>query len=198
MRLFNLVVTADAAITYNFDNANTQEGQFGDPVTVDYQNIELDLGTFFTEFVDPTVERIQDVLEPLKPVVDFLTDPVPVISDLSGDDVTVLDLASLVAAGNAELTRAIDKAKTVVTLHRQRSGTPEPRRAKCRDMDLGTFSAEVRWTSIPDEESHVQKTEEEEAEELLEDLKKGEGGGILHRFRCHHPVSLPAGPGHRL
>ncbi len=163
--LFNLVVTADAAITYTFSQANTQpkvqagqepEGQFGDPVIVEFENVTLNLGKFFTEFVDPTIRKIQETLEPLKPVVDFLTDTVPVISDLSGDDVTVLDLAATVASstGQGGLAEGIEKAKTVVTFIDGFLDLPVPFTpdigAEYQETNIGKFKVEVEPPEWPE------------------------------------------------
>ena len=46
-----------------------------------------------------TREKIQEVLEPIQPVIDILTFPLPVISELSGGNVTLLDLARMLGGG---------------------------------------------------------------------------------------------------
>ena len=56
--------------------------------------MSLDLGSFISDFIDPVLGTVREVTEPLQPIIDFLTTPLPVISDL-GPDMTVLDMAEL-------------------------------------------------------------------------------------------------------
>ena len=41
----------------------------------------------------PIVRRVKAVTEPIQPLIDVLTAPIPVISDLAGDPITLIDLA---------------------------------------------------------------------------------------------------------
>ena len=59
---------------------------------VEFQNVSLDLGTFISNVVSPLLSKIQGVTEPIQPIIDIITTPIPVLSDL-GPDVTLLDLA---------------------------------------------------------------------------------------------------------
>ncbi len=126
--LFNLAVSTDTTITYNFNNAPTdifddvsgvQFRIFGDDTEVVYENIQLDLGTLFRDFINPVIAGVQTVLEPFQPVVDFLTDPVPVISDLStrngGDEITMFTFLKLGAPNQSTLNK-IERAESVVSL----------------------------------------------------------------------------------
>jgi Ca2+-binding RTX toxin-like protein len=109
-RVFNLGVEADVAVSQVFSSANTQDAEFGNKIDLIYEGVRLDLGTFVTEFFDPTVKVLQTALQPLKPIVDFLTFPIPVISDI-GEAVgygviTPLDLGILTTPINPKLTPA--------------------------------------------------------------------------------------------
>ncbi len=57
-------------------------------------DLRLNFGEFVNEFLGPVVRDIQKVLEPVKPLIDFLRAPIPILSDFSGDPVTILSLAS--------------------------------------------------------------------------------------------------------
>ncbi len=57
-------------------------------------DLRLNFGEFVNEFLGPVVRDIQKVLEPVKPLIDFLRTPIPILSDFSGDPVTILTLAS--------------------------------------------------------------------------------------------------------
>lgn len=67
--------------------------------TISFENVQLSLGDFFNDFASPVLGRIQEVLEPIQPIIEILTTPLPVISELSGGDVTMLDLARMLGGG---------------------------------------------------------------------------------------------------
>ena len=69
-------------------------------------DIFIDAGSFFTQFLNPIVEVVQDVTDPIMPVIDALTTPIPGLSDLMGKDYSVVTLASDMSAlfgGNAKV-----------------------------------------------------------------------------------------------
>lgn len=82
--IINLGVFADGRITYDTDLGfgagvvDTTSNQ----IDVAMENVSLDLGKLYSEFVDPLIGELQENLKPVKPIVDFLTQPLPVISDL--------------------------------------------------------------------------------------------------------------------
>jgi Ca2+-binding RTX toxin-like protein len=65
---------------------------------VEFQNVSLDLGSYISDFLGPTLKQIQDVTKPLQPMIDFITTPFPVLSDM-GVELTFLDLAEYYSKG---------------------------------------------------------------------------------------------------
>ena len=63
-----------------------------------FSDFELDMGSFISGVLGPIVSKIQKVVEPLKPLVDFLTTPFPVLKDLD-IIITPLDLAKEYSKG---------------------------------------------------------------------------------------------------
>ena len=63
-----------------------------------FSDVYLDAGTFFTRFLNPIAKVIQDVTDPIMPVIDALTTPIPGLSDLMGRNYSVVDLASDMSA----------------------------------------------------------------------------------------------------
>jgi Ca2+-binding RTX toxin-like protein len=51
--------------------------------TVAFNQLNLDVGSFLRQYYDPTIEEIRKVTSPLKPVVDTLNAPIPVVADLA-------------------------------------------------------------------------------------------------------------------
>ncbi len=73
--------------------ADTNTG-FGTP-QIQFNNIYLDLGSFISEFLGPILDKIQDITEPLQPILDLVQARIPVLSDLAGEDITLLTLAEV-------------------------------------------------------------------------------------------------------
>jgi Ca2+-binding RTX toxin-like protein len=87
------------------------------PFTLSYvafENVGLDLGSFFSDFLRPLVSGIQDVTKPLQPFIDVFTSPIPVISDLAGEPVTLLDVAALFGEVDPGMIEAIANVITLV------------------------------------------------------------------------------------
>ena len=64
-----------------------------------FKNLEFDMGSFIGGVLGPIVSKIQKVIEPLEPLIDFLMTPFPVLDDL-GIKITPLDLAKKYSKGN--------------------------------------------------------------------------------------------------
>jgi len=56
-------------------------------------DVALDLESFFSNFMAPIVDIVQDVTDPIMPVIDAITTPIPGLSDLMGRDYSAIDLA---------------------------------------------------------------------------------------------------------
>ena len=98
--LINLTVDADIQVTYA-DNAV--------PV-VTFKHITLDLGAFYNDVFKPIILNVQDTLDPIKPIVNFLVNPTPLISDVVPGDVNAFDLARAAALAKFATSDAKDKA----------------------------------------------------------------------------------------
>jgi hypothetical protein len=85
---------ADFNLVWGFTNADTTSAgtSFGDAPKVAFNHVRLDLGSFFSNMVAPLISELQQVTEPLQPLVDVLTERIPVLSDLTGSTVTFADL----------------------------------------------------------------------------------------------------------
>ncbi|MBK8019188.1 MAG: LEPR-XLL domain-containing protein [Betaproteobacteria bacterium] len=82
---------ADFNLTWNFTPAN---GLSGSLQNVSFDNVRLNFGEFLDSFLGPIVDNISGIFDPLKPIIDAVTEPLPVISDVAGEDYTLLDLAA--------------------------------------------------------------------------------------------------------
>ncbi len=82
---------------------------------VEFRNVGLDLGTYISNVVKPILEEIQDITEPVQPIIDIVTTPLPILSDL-GLDITLLDIAKMTGVVNPALITAIETIADVITL----------------------------------------------------------------------------------
>ncbi|NUT33059.1 MAG: calcium-binding protein [Hamadaea sp.] len=75
---------------------HTGELQAGD-LSIEFSDIALDAGAFFSKILKPVLDKLKSVTGPLQPVIDTLYAPIPVLSDLSkaagGPDITLIWLA---------------------------------------------------------------------------------------------------------
>ena len=80
---------------------NPGDGMRGAVPTVAFKNVRMDLGSFIGNFVGPVLSKIRDITAPLQPALDFITRPVPVLSDLLGRPTSLVDIANSANAAAA-------------------------------------------------------------------------------------------------
>lgn len=79
---------------------------FADQPGVWMTDIALDMGTFFSNFLEPVIDVISVVTDPFAPVIEQLTKPIPGISDLMRKNYSLVDMAvdfSKISGGNAKI-----------------------------------------------------------------------------------------------
>jgi hypothetical protein len=74
-------VQSNFQFTWNFNSAQTGTGLFGDAPVIRFNQIQLNLGSFFSDFVRPILVKVQEVTRPLEPIKDILTARLPILSD---------------------------------------------------------------------------------------------------------------------
>jgi len=116
---------ADLNLDWAFNNANTASGDggFGNAPTLAFNHVQLDLGSFLSNFMKPIISGVQSVLAPIKPVLDVLTAPLPVLSDIgplrdlldqNGDgQVTLIEMAALLSDDVAKAKNFIEAAANI-------------------------------------------------------------------------------------
>ncbi|MCW2965427.1 MAG: hypothetical protein JWO17_2679 [Actinomycetia bacterium] len=79
-------LNADFHLDWDFGTGfSLSQGVAGhvDALDVSFQNVQLDLGSFFQDFLGPIVHDIQKFTKPLQPVIDTVEAPIPGLSQLS-------------------------------------------------------------------------------------------------------------------
>jgi hypothetical protein len=85
-------LASDIDITWSLANASlgadssgkigVSSSVFGSKPTIQFNNIALDLGTFFTNFLNPILVKVQAALAPVQPLIKLLGQPAPIFNDL--------------------------------------------------------------------------------------------------------------------
>ncbi|MCL5281932.1 MAG: hypothetical protein M1376_18715 [Planctomycetes bacterium] len=109
-------VQADFVLDWQItDTVLTEDLKLSDGLKhVAFLDVGLDLGSFLGDLVVPIVDKIQEVTEPLQPIVDIVTARIPLISDVAGRTVTLIDLASIFGEINPDLIYALADLITFV------------------------------------------------------------------------------------
>ncbi len=103
-----------------FNSANGIEVTFNQPL-VELRDVTLDLGDFLTRIAGNTLKQVDEKIEPIKPVVKFLKQEVPGLSELSklsgNGPVTFLDLAFINdRAGGEQAKKFLNVVDKIITL----------------------------------------------------------------------------------
>jgi hypothetical protein len=90
-------VTAGLNINWSFNSADpTAGGLLGNAPTVSFNDVTVDLGSFLSNVVRPVVTAVQKYTQPLEKVAEFLTAPLPGVTDVTNllgmDPITVASL----------------------------------------------------------------------------------------------------------
>lgn len=171
----------------------------GTAPTVNFENVELKLGTFFKNFAGPVFQQFQKVIEPIQPIIDLLDKRVPVLDtfgrkflDVTGTEkdapdgkVTLLDLVKLrepkapLGFINAA-KKASDFIKTIDELSKQDATI------KLGQFDFGDFN--VADPTFDRKAIDLEETSEQE--EVVAQLKSLSPG--LATFT--NDITTPSGP----
>jgi len=100
---------------------------------VEFRDVSLDVGSFLSDVVGPIVKEVQKITAPIQPLIDILTTPLPVISDL-GPPVTLLDLAG--AFGTIDPRMIYSIADVISLINR----IPDPDAAGALLINFGDFT----------------------------------------------------------
>lgn len=204
-------------ITAEFDaEFALDEDGFGSASSAGFSNVQLDLASLFSETPDPNdpdvilrgfiaqaAEIIDQVLDPLDPVLDVLTARIPVLSDIKAarnlldqdkdGKVTLVD-AAVALGGSADLdflTAAafgVDLARSVGNLVEAVKGLSTSATIQLPELDLGAlrlgdagalddFEIQVPDFSIQDLVSQVPTEIEGALESYLTTVQTGDKGG---------------------
>ena len=91
-------IQADFHFTWAF--SLTDPDLTGSRPVVSFNDVQLNLGSYFTNFVTGALGKVKSILDPIKSVLDVLRYRIPVLSDIAGTDVTLIGLAGIFGYGD--------------------------------------------------------------------------------------------------
>jgi Ca2+-binding RTX toxin-like protein len=169
------------AVAWNFNSAtidaDDDNRNFGSAPKISLKDSNLDLGSFFGSIPRLALQKIQQITSPIQPIIDVLTEPIPVLSELKGKAITLLDLIGATPGQVAAVRGLADIAllsNTVLTLSNS-DGVA---------LDLGsvTFDTDVRATRLADAVANVSRfltpSTNANAKKFLTDVQAVRGGGL--------------------
>ncbi|WP_139258478.1 calcium-binding protein [Fibrobacter sp. UWH5] len=91
---------------------------FGSLEEASFSDIKLDLGSFVNRTLKPVLNKIQKVIDPIMPLIDFLQSEIPVLSSLpkGGSKMTVLNLIKSIGSAKGVNLGMIDDIVKVANL----------------------------------------------------------------------------------
>lgn len=109
----------------------------GDAVTPGIQvialnNMDLDTLSGIKELLGGPFEEVAKIVAPFMPIVDLLTEPIPILSDVAGEPFTLLDLAAIFGDVNPEFIEAIADILDIISTVNDIVGLPV--------LPLGSFT----------------------------------------------------------
>ncbi len=112
-------ILADFAFAWGFGDVTIDGNHIGvdaehpELPLLELGNIRLDIGSFLGDTIGPFIGDVYDVIEPIDPILDILTDPIPVLSDLLGPT-SLLDVAATFGIVDPSLVTALELLDQVV------------------------------------------------------------------------------------
>ena len=149
------VLTMDWTLGYSTYDADGADGSgkpvgfTSNPPQVAIEDVTLDVGSFLDSAIVPVFESFDEYLGPVRPLIEFLAEPVPGLSDLSeavgGPQITFLTLGMLGASKSAKTIRLAQQAQKVVGLLNNAFAFSDSVRSSVAagngiDINFGTFS----------------------------------------------------------
>ncbi len=109
-------------LVFDWSLASTDvEGLGGDAVTPGIKTIALDTmvldaNSVAESLLGPILDTIRDIIDPFMPVVDTLTYPIPILSDIAGEPFTLLDLAAIFGSVDPAFIDAVADILNVIKM----------------------------------------------------------------------------------
>jgi Ca2+-binding RTX toxin-like protein len=152
-------IGTDFSLQWGFNSANkTPTGYLGSAPSVSFDNVTLDIGSFFKDLTQPILDQIETILAPIDPVLKVVDTKLPVFDDIGRSfldkdkdgKVTLIDIAILQSSGGSvfiDFIGAAKELKSIATKIRsinEAGGTANERKLiRLGDFNLGDTNANL-------------------------------------------------------
>src|SRR5438105_9655357 len=135
----------------------------GSRPTVKFSRVAVDLGSFFTGFAKPVLDKVRDVSGPIEPIIDALKEPVPLLQSLeseTGQDVptSLLEYMQTRGAISQQAVDRINLLDKIIDLANSVPADGGGAKIDLGDFDLGTADPRVPNFKLAHETAHVVRT----------------------------------------
>jgi len=131
--------------TFHLKWAAAFDQPFGSLEEASFSDIKLDLGSFVNRTLKPVLNKIQKVIDPIMPLIDFLQSEIPVLSSLpkGGSKMTVLNLIKSIGDAKGVNLGMIDDIVKVANLVKKIT-TINPGEISLGSLDLGAERKNIK------------------------------------------------------
>ncbi len=151
--------------------------------TVEFTNVHVNLGSAISGILQPILEHILPLLQPIQPIVDFVTEPIPVVSDLGAGDVTLLGIAGVAAKyAPPHYQQLFQLASTIIEVLNFVNDFKADPNTKDISIDFGSFLAVAEADPSADLRDNALKAADIVSAENDEALSSLAVGGIIEAF----------------
>ncbi|AFY85156.1 DUF4347 domain-containing protein [Oscillatoria acuminata] len=157
--------------------------------TLAFNDMQLDLGTFVTDFAKPIITTVNDVVDPARPVIDTLTKDVSLLSQIEGlkkifdqnkdDKVTLIEAGATIARKKVD-TRFLDALGTIAQVSDSLKELSD--QEGTLKIDLGSYELKFDATDPNADLTKAETTTTEEASSPEEQAKSKAGNSKITQF----------------
>ncbi|BAQ67006.1 PD40 domain-containing protein [Geminocystis sp. NIES-3709] len=176
-------LSSDFTLDWNFNGQTLGTGttqNFGSLPAVAFKNVELDLGTFLNGYMEPILNRIKTITQPIQPVLDFFTKEY----DFEFTKFSILDIAESLGAITqsdkdfieslaevGKLVNSVPSSGLAINLGSFNFGT--------QDIRTGGFNlGNIIPTNITSQDLETQLNSDPQANNFISRLLNMPGGGL--------------------
>ena len=156
-------VGVDLAVNLPLFNYGNQDEGGSNGLSVNFNNITLDLGGFISEVVKPVIDTVDDIITPVKPIIEALNADTKIFGYLGLESafdkdgkpgVSILEIAQTLAGNDGEKQKKIEKAIKFAETITKIVGIVESLKSSSNEsiaIDFGSYSLDDFKAASKDE-----------------------------------------------
>ena len=114
-------------------------------VRIAFNHLTIDAGSFVSNVLAPILKQVQQVTGPIEPIAKLLVAPIPGLSDVSGKDVTFLDLAERFGYLKPSTRKFLETVVNLISIINDVGAASSGAGANALTFDLGSYTLNATW-----------------------------------------------------